>query len=169
MESRVKEFGHPAHPLMIVFPLGLFFTALIFDVIQLFNNDGIWSLISFYLIGTGLIFGVVAAVLGAIDWRAIPAGTRAKRIGNMHAAANIGMMILFAISWLIRMGDPARPEALAILIAFAAGFVGFLGGWLGGELVYRLGIGVYPDAHMNASPAWTIDKGEAAQQEPSRP
>ena len=32
MESRAKLFGHPIHPMLIVFPLGLLAMALIFDI-----------------------------------------------------------------------------------------------------------------------------------------
>ena len=35
MESRAKLFGHAVHPFLIVFPLGLLSTAVIFDVIYL--------------------------------------------------------------------------------------------------------------------------------------
>ena len=33
MESRAKLFGHPIHPMLIVFPLGLLAAAVIFDII----------------------------------------------------------------------------------------------------------------------------------------
>ena len=35
MESRAKILGHPAHQMLIVFPLGLLATAVIFDFIFL--------------------------------------------------------------------------------------------------------------------------------------
>jgi uncharacterized membrane protein len=35
MESKAKLFGHPIHQILIVFPLGLLATAVIFDVIYL--------------------------------------------------------------------------------------------------------------------------------------
>ena len=35
MESKAKIFGHAIHPILIVFPLGLLATAVIFDVIYL--------------------------------------------------------------------------------------------------------------------------------------
>jgi uncharacterized membrane protein len=39
MESRVKLFGHPVHPMLIVFPLGLLATAVVFDLLYLiFDN-----------------------------------------------------------------------------------------------------------------------------------
>jgi uncharacterized membrane protein len=45
MESRAKLLGHPIHPILIAFPLGLLVTAVIFDVVQLASGvteSGLW-------------------------------------------------------------------------------------------------------------------------------
>jgi uncharacterized membrane protein len=39
----MKIAGHPVHPMLIVFPLGLLATAVIFDIITLSTSDGKWS------------------------------------------------------------------------------------------------------------------------------
>jgi uncharacterized membrane protein len=46
MESRTKLFGHAIHPTLIVFPLGLFTAAVIFDLIRLFGGSGEWGFLS---------------------------------------------------------------------------------------------------------------------------
>ena len=76
MESRFKLSGHPDHPMLIVFPLGLLATAAIFDAIWLSTRNPQWTTVSFYLIGAGIVGGLLAAVPGLIDFLAIPAGTR---------------------------------------------------------------------------------------------
>ena len=40
MESHMKSRGHPSHPMLIVFPLGLLATATIFDVAYLVTSNG---------------------------------------------------------------------------------------------------------------------------------
>lgn len=151
MESRAKIAGHAAHALLIVFPLGLLATAVIFDVIYLLTDNPTFVLVSFWMIVAGLIGGLAAAVPGWIDWFAIPAGTRAKRVGLVHGLGNVTVLLLFALSWLLR-----RDEAgyLPSTIALAASFLGFVlavvTGWLGSELVERLGVGVYNGAHLNS-------------------
>ena len=75
MESRVKLFGHPIHQMLIVFPLGLLATALIFDVVRLISA--------------------------------------------------------------------------ALAMAFLGGGLALITGWLGGELVDRLAVGVDEGAHLN--------------------
>ena len=38
MESRGKLLGHPIHPMLIVFPLGLLASSVILDVLHLITN-----------------------------------------------------------------------------------------------------------------------------------
>jgi uncharacterized membrane protein len=60
------------------------------------------------------------------------------------------MLILFALSWWIRRGAPDRPTMTAIVLGAAALIFAGIGGWLGGELVYRLSVGVDFDAHVDS-------------------
>ena len=108
MESKAKLLGHPIHPMLIVFPLGLLATAVIFDVVALAMRNGAWSGIAFYLIAAGVIGGV-AAVFGMVDWLAIPSGTRAKAIGLWHGAGNVVVVLLFGLSWFLRRETPNAP------------------------------------------------------------
>lgn len=152
MESRVKLFGHPIHPVLIVVPLGLFISAVILDVIYYVSNaNPALGLVGFWNIGMGLIGGLIAAVFGLIDWLAIPSGTRAKRIGLLHAGSNIVMMVVFAVSWLDRFATPDHlPSIDNLILETGALAVALVAGWLGGELVDRLGVGVDEGANLNA-------------------
>ena len=150
MESRAKFLGHPIHPMLIVFPLGLFITSLIFDIIYLATSDNRWTSVAEYMIGAGVLGGLLAAVFGLLDWLAIPYRTRAKRIGLWHGGANVLVVVLFIISWFLRLPDTAHPPSGAIVLSFVGIGIGAVAGWLGGELVDRLGIGVDTGANPNA-------------------
>lgn len=150
MESRAKLFGHPIHPMLIPFPLGLFITSLVFDVVYLLTDNGKWSEIAFWMIAAGVIGGLLAAVFGLIDWLAIPSGTRAKRIGLWHGAGNVVVVVLFIVSWLLRADAPGEPGAIPIVLSLLGVGLAGLTGWLGGELVDRLGVGVDDGAHLNS-------------------
>jgi uncharacterized membrane protein len=150
MESRAKLFGHPIHQMLIVFPLGLLATALVFDVVQLVSGNGFWSELSYWMIAAGVISGLVAAPFGLVDWLAIPWRTRAKRIGAVHGAGNVVVIALYGLSWLMRTGNPAVPEIPALAMSFLGGGLALITGWLGGELVDRLAVGVDEGAHLNA-------------------
>lgn len=155
MESKAKIFGHAIHPILIVFPLGLLATAVIFDIIYLVTGNRTWSFVAFWMIGAGIIGGLVAAVFGLIDYLYIPNGTRAKRIGMYHALVNVTAIILFALGFMLRWDVPDSPTTTALLCSFVGAGLALLGGWFGGELVERLGVGVYADADLNAPSSLT--------------
>jgi uncharacterized membrane protein len=147
VESKAKIMGHPIHPILIPFPLGLLTTSVVFDIVYLLTGNGKWSEISFWMIAAGVIGGLAAAVIGLIDWLAIPSGTRAKAVGMWHGATNVVMVTLFIVSWLLRADAPG---IVAIVLSFVAVGLASLGGFLGGELVVQLGVGVAEGAHLNA-------------------
>lgn len=150
MEAKAKLFGHPIHQALIVFPLGVLATAVIFDVIHLVTGSALWAEVSFWMICAGVIAGLVAAPFGLVDWLGIPGGTRAKRVGALHGIGNVIVVLLFALSWVMRRDNPTVPDTLALVLSFAGGGLAFVTAWLGGELVNRLGIGVYEGANVNA-------------------
>ena len=152
VESRAKVLGHAMHPMLIVVPLGMFVGAVAFDGVFYFGGrEPQWAVVAYWMIVTGLIGGVVAAVPGWIDWFGIPSGTRAKRIGLVHGLGNgIGVLGLFGASWWFRRPDVPNPPDLALLLSLLGLLLGGVTSWLGGELVERLGVSVDPGAHPNA-------------------
>jgi uncharacterized membrane protein len=92
----------------------------------------------------------LAACFGLVDWLAIPGGTRARRIGALHGIGNVAVVALFAISWLLRYSAAGRPGAAAVVLSIAGVALALVTGWLGGELVDRLAVGVDDGAHLDA-------------------
>jgi uncharacterized membrane protein len=114
------------------------------------NNDG-FALVGYWNIAAGVIGGLLAAVFGFRDWLAIPSGTRAKRIGLMHGGSMVVVVGLFAFVWWMRYtGLDAALTLNLFLIELGALALGSVAGWLGGELVDRLGVGVDNGAHLDA-------------------
>ena len=159
MESRAKVLGHPIHQMLIPFPFGLLATAALFDIIYLFVSDpstaNTLATVSFWMMAAGIIGGLVAAPFGLIDYLAIPTGTRAKSVGLLHGVGNLFVLILFALSWWMRYNTPVtetahRPTTAAIVCSLVAFALAGATGWLGGELVDRLGVGVDDGAHLDA-------------------
>lgn len=151
MESRVKVLGHPLHPLMIVLPLGLLSMAVVFDIVQLVTRNSMFSIVAYWNIVAGLITGLLAAIAGLLDWLAIPRGTRAKAVGAMHGGGNLVVVLLFALSWWMRRNNVDYvPETFAFLLSLLGLAIAGFTGWLGGELVYRLRMGVDDGANLNA-------------------
>ena len=156
MESKTKLFGHPVHPMLVVFPLGLFATAVIFDIIYRFTGNTAFPVASFYMIAAGILGGLLAALFGLIDWLALPNNSRAKSIGGWHGLGNVIIVALFAVSWFLRSDNlNFAPGGLASILSFAAVALALITAWIGGELVYRLGVGVDPGANVNAPSSLT--------------
>jgi uncharacterized membrane protein len=151
MESRAKLLGHPIHPMLVVLPLGLFITSVIFDGWYMWRGNATFAVVAYWNIAGGIIGGLLAAVFGLIDWIAIPNGTRAKRIGLLHGGSNVLVVAMFAFVWWTRSNAAdTAPTATLFAIEVIALLLGSLAGWLGGELVARLGVGVDDGAHLNA-------------------
>lgn len=151
MESRAKFLGHPIHQMLIVFPLGLFISAVIFDIACLVSGNTLLATVAYYNILFGVIMGLVAAIFGFRDWLAIPGGTRAKSVGARHGIGNVVVTLLMAASWLLRANSADFiPGTFGYILSFAGVMLGSMTAWLGGELVDRLGVGVDPGANLNA-------------------
>ncbi|TDB70391.1 DUF2231 domain-containing protein [Micromonospora sp. KC723] len=151
MESRLKVLGHPVHPMLVMFPLALLVTGALFDIVDAVGGPDFLGEAAYWNITVGLVGGLLAAAAGTVDLLAIPAGTRAKRVALTHAAANVAVVLLFAAVWAVRLSAESRTAGGA-LIAIEVVAVALLGisAWLGGELVDRLGVGVDPEAGLDA-------------------
>jgi uncharacterized membrane protein len=154
MESRAKALGHPIHQMLIPFPFGLLATSVIFDIIYLLWGNPTMVTVSYWMIIAGIIGAIAAAPFGLIDWLAIPKDTRAKSIGLIHGLGNVVVLLLFIGSWYLRYSTPTIVPYVPTTLALLLSFVGFAlaggTGWLGGELVDRLSVGVDDGANLNA-------------------
>jgi uncharacterized membrane protein len=136
IQPRAKILGHPIHPMLIVFPLGLLATSFFFDLAFLLLHNGELAIVAYWMIAAGVAGGLAAAVFGLIDWLAIADGTREKNIGMWHGALNVMTVGLFAAGWFLRRASPSFPPVAAIALSGVAVALALAGGWLGGELVY---------------------------------
>jgi uncharacterized membrane protein len=137
--------------MLIVFPLGLLGISVVFDLAYLSTANAVFAGTAYWNILAGLIGGLLAAVFGLWDWIAIPSRTRAKRIGAVHGITNAVALAMFFASFWIRRPDALHlPTTASLWLSFVALALALVGGWLGGELVERLGMGVDPDADPNA-------------------
>ena len=143
MRSLAAIKSHPLHPMLVAFPIGLWVTALVFDLIAVGREDpSLWAA-GFYCVIAGCVGAALAAGPGFIDWwSVVPRASSARNRGLLHGGLNVVALLLFIyVAW--RQGSASsRPDALT-LIVMSAGVVllGFTG-WLGGTLVYRNQIGV---------------------------
>lgn len=140
--SAVSIAGHPLHPMIVPFPMVLLLGALVSDIAFILTGDRFWAECSPYLLLLGIITGVLAGALGAVELLAL-GRSRGSAIGWLHGVLNVVALLTSFASYYLRLSDPiaALPYpglylsiAVAVLLAVSA--------WLGGELVFKHGIGV---------------------------
>jgi uncharacterized membrane protein len=136
--------------MLVVFPLGLLATSIAFDIAYFATGDGALATVSFWMISAGIIGAIAAAIFGFVDFLGIPAGTRAKSLGIWHGFGNLIVTVLFIIGWLMRQGQSMIPSVGAFALSVIAVLLALITGWLGGELVDRMGVGVDEGANLNA-------------------
>jgi nitrite reductase/ring-hydroxylating ferredoxin subunit/uncharacterized membrane protein len=154
-----KPLRHPLHPLLVHFPIGLFFFSFVLDVIGL-----IWPFpglvaAAFYAIALGLVTGLLAAVPGLIDYAEIRQDHAARKTATSHMLLNVGAIILYAINLGMRYDglEAAQiPWAPFILSALGIGILS-VSGYLGGKLVYDDGIAVGRHRRQASMPDKTIE------------
>jgi uncharacterized membrane protein len=151
MEAKAKFLGHPIHQMVIVLPLGLLIAAWIADLAFYLTDLAVLAEVAFWNTIGGIATGLFAAIFGFIDWIGIPINTRAKSVGAWHASFNVVVLLLFTASLVIRYPIAGHlPNMLSFSCATGGLILGGVSGWLGGELVNRLGIGVSSNANVNA-------------------
>ncbi|MFI5494384.1 DUF2231 domain-containing protein [Actinoplanes sp. NPDC051859] len=137
-QSRLRIAGQAVQPVLVMFPLGLFAMAVLFDLADLLGGPAILGSLAYWNVVAGLIGGILAALAGAIDLMLVPHGTPAKRIGVLHGLANMGVLLLFAVVLMVRMRSPERVASGGLLaIEFLALGGAVFSAWYGGELVNR--------------------------------
>lgn len=144
--------GHPAHPALVMLPLGTLLSATALDLTS--GRHGRRS--AQRLIALGLVTAGPAAAAGASDW--LDTNQAERRVGLVHWGLNTVGLTLYWRSWRARRrGRHARGVALGVAGASVLGG----SGWLGGHLSYALGVGVDTTAFTHMSQDW-CDLGAAA-------
>lgn len=159
MASKASIAGHPVHPMLVAFPIGLWTTSFVVDVIFYFCRNTSLMLISKVMLAAGLVGGIAAAVPGIIDWLAIK-NVKVKSIANWHARLNIIAIIVFAISLYFRMRMGAHWVNYHMRVPVLVSFLGIvligISGWLGGAMSFEHGVGVAP---QHDTPEEEVAKG----------
>jgi len=141
--------GHALHPLLTDLPIGTYTSAVLLDWL---GGDGSKHAAD-RLIALGIAFTVPTAATGMTEWADSEVGdAHVRRVGLVHAAANVGATALFGASLAARKSG-ARGAGKLLALAGA----GVLGGsgWLGGHLSYARGIGVDQTAFEEPPESWT--------------
>lgn len=132
--------------MLVVFPIALWITGVVFDIVGMVTGNPNARVVAFYNIGVGIIGALAAAIPGFIDYLTLEG--RAARVGTWHMVLNLVALGFFTVSWLARTRWGAGIVGSESWVPTITGLVGLAvlapSGWLGGALVYEHGMGVEP-------------------------
>src|SRR5262249_40118251 len=107
MATRASIARHPIHPMLIVFPIGLWGWSLFSDLVYHWGGHNLfWKDMAFYTMAGGFVTALVAAVPGLVDYGTI-IDRRVKQIGTSHLVINLVVVALYAVNLWLRRGAPA--------------------------------------------------------------
>lgn len=135
--STVAIAGHPLHPLIVTFPIAFLTGVLGTDLGYWLTQDPFWARASVWLLGAGLLTGLLAAASGLMDFLKIDR-VRKHSAGWIHGVGNAAAMFLSLINWVQRLGNAADAVLpLGIILSTVVATLLAVTGWYGAELIYR--------------------------------
>lgn len=139
MVAKVNIAGHPVHPMLVAFPIGLWVFSLACDILFRATGNQVWDTVALYAMGGGIVGAIAAALPGFFDLLELQE-SRTKRIGLGHALLNISALILFVASFSIRQS--AGPGTVPFILSILGVITITVSGWMGGSMVYLHGAAV---------------------------
>jgi uncharacterized membrane protein len=140
--STARLLHLPIHPFLVPIPIACFIGVFLTDITYWWSADMMWADFSAWLVTVGVIFGLIAALFGLVDFlgnRLI----RAQSPAWPHALGNVVVLLLATLNMFIHSRDAwtsvvpwglALSAAVVLLLLFTA--------WMGRSLVYRHRVGV---------------------------
>lgn len=143
--------GHPLHPQLIVAPAGLLPFSFVMDVMHLTTGDASYAQAGYHCMWGGYIGALAAASAGAVDYFAIPNDSHTKKIANIHAGLNAGLILLYTANLVIRKANDRKPSTVSTILS-AIGADGLLvSAWYGGHMVYEHGMRVKEESEVEGA------------------
>jgi uncharacterized membrane protein len=145
-QSTAKIAGHPIHPMLIPFPVALFVSGFVCDLVVWRTGSEGWAAASTWLIGGGLVMAALAAVAGLTDFLG---DRRVRELGDawQHMLGNVAVVLIELFNWYRRCSDGAGAIVpVGLILSLASVAILLFTGWKGWELVYRHRVGVADEA-----------------------
>jgi uncharacterized membrane protein len=141
MRLRIAE--HPLHPALVHFPIALWFIAVFWDAAAWWRPDPLWRQMAYWSLASGLVLALPVLATGLLDYLALRSDEPAIDAATAHMMVMMSATVAFGASWMLRAADgvAAPPSTWALAAALLGAVLLAVGGWLGGTLVYRHGVG----------------------------
>ncbi len=143
----VLEALYPIHPRLVHFPIALSLVGSACILWGIWRGREHWTAYGRTSLLFGWIGALIAALSGLIDQSRAPGNPAVAAAINRHITAGIAVIVVLglALYWPLRdrklLAQAGRCRAYVGLILAGAALI-VLEAWLGGQLVYHLGVGV---------------------------
>ena len=159
--------GHSAHPPLTDFPIALLAISLVWDIVAIWSGNDVWWQFAFWSQVAGLIAVLPTALTGLIEYIVLPEGHPALGTATRHMLVMITATLPY-IGSVIARGGTGAPSGTTLVVAVALNVLGLallmLGGWLGGELVGRHGLGTAAETTLLAHEVNPENAGPSSKQ-----
>lgn len=139
--------GHPLHPLLTDIPIGAWTLTIILDLIGLAFKLPQLGVASSITAGVGVVGAGAAIAAGLMDWMDVDPPEKA--VGMVHAIVNTSATVIFLASFLMRRSDHWELSWEAFAVALVGCVLVMGGGYLGGGMVYHMGVMINRNAYRN--------------------
>lgn len=139
--SRMSIGGHPIHPMLIHFPLAFLLGLVAADLAYLYTDDSFWARVGLWLAGLGSLGGWLAGMAGLVDLLSVQ-GIRNLTIAWIHALMAVMTLALASFNWFLRFNTEGYFAPWGLYISLLTAALITITSLLGGQMVYRHGVGV---------------------------
>ena len=140
--SSIAILGHPIHPIVVTFPIAFLSGVAGTDLAYWLTRGEFWAEASMWLLGVGLLSGILAGIVGMFDFVRIPR-VRERRAGWAHMILNVALLVLTVANFSLRFFSSKSailPTGLVLSLIVATLLL--VSGWYGGELTFRHKVGI---------------------------
>jgi uncharacterized membrane protein len=157
-----KPLGHPSHAALVHFPVGGYFAALALDALSRTGRFPQAPVAARWILAGAVAFALLTAGTGLIDWLGMAPGSTKRVWATRHMLTQLAATALFAIALGLRWTHPNAVHASVAWLALEAAGAAVLiaGNWIGGVLVYEMGMRVNT-AKPKIIPAQAPSAGES--------
>lgn len=127
-------------------PIGAWTITILLDLMALLLRADV-GLAAGAAAGAGVVAALPAIAAGLMDWMDV--NPPEKAVGAVHAVLNSTATILFALSFAIRWRDQWQTSPGAFGVALAGYLILTAGAFLGGSIVYRMGVMINRNAYRS--------------------
>lgn len=143
--SSIAVAGHPVHPMLVNFPIAYLFGAVASDAAYLWTGDPFWARVSLWIIGVGFFIGLLAGLVGTLDFMLVKE-IRRHVTSWSHFLVAVMMLSIAAANWWMRVLDPTGSVMpWGVLLSASTALALATAGWLGGKLVFEHNVGTSDD------------------------